>query len=385
MAYSLRNSNQKRQAEIDQGPKAKNQKSIGVEDNATNTEIITNICNEIIERIFDHLDPQSLLNVAGTCKRLQTIAAAKYGQKFSSSGIVLYLNSLYSWGSSCPKQGCQFDMHQNIHVYPLSTLPFLRYFGAHIPELFVQNNRNQNGLAARYINQYCADTLTMLKFLDNFKVAFTMENFPKPFKMVETVTLMNFAEQFSNFAYWFPSLRQLRFTCKWFDFDVCVFPHLEELYCASLQLYSNLERRKLERFVSANQHVRRLELDCEGTRFSSLLKMLSPRALISKYEIRSLSYNSKHVKRAQLLRFARVAHPLAAEIDFFIFLLKADDAIDLILRLNSLKYFRFRLKDIATYHYFVNRLRQAIGFPFVANLERTFLPNLSVVELTLNR
>lgn len=34
------------------------------------TKTITNICYDCLERIFDFLDLESLVNVAGTCKRL---------------------------------------------------------------------------------------------------------------------------------------------------------------------------------------------------------------------------------------------------------------------------------------------------------------------------
>lgn len=43
---------------------------------------ITNIYYDCLEQIFDFLDLESLLNVAGTCKRLQIAAAAKFTDQY---------------------------------------------------------------------------------------------------------------------------------------------------------------------------------------------------------------------------------------------------------------------------------------------------------------
>lgn len=43
---------------------------------------ITNIYYDCLERSFDYLDLESLLNVARTCKRLQIAAAAKFDDDF---------------------------------------------------------------------------------------------------------------------------------------------------------------------------------------------------------------------------------------------------------------------------------------------------------------
>lgn len=50
---------------------------------------ITDICFECLERIFDFLDLESLLNVADTCKRLQMVAATKYGNNYGGKTIFL--------------------------------------------------------------------------------------------------------------------------------------------------------------------------------------------------------------------------------------------------------------------------------------------------------
>lgn len=45
---------------------------------------------DYLERIFDFSDVESLLNVAGTCKRLQIVAAAKFGDEYVDKYFKLY-------------------------------------------------------------------------------------------------------------------------------------------------------------------------------------------------------------------------------------------------------------------------------------------------------
>lgn len=138
----------------------------------------------------------------------------------------------------------------------------------------------------------------------------------------------------------------------------------------------------MERFVRANHQVRFLELFIEKLSFSKLLEMISGHTLISKLRLIRTNPESKRVKRNLLMRFAR-EHRMVVELDFFQFLLKPDDVIAVIRELNSLKYFRFRLKDRTEYHHLVNRLQQVVGFICEAKLDEGFVS--TIVELKFNR
>lgn len=50
---------------------------------------ITDICYDCLERIFDLLDIENLMNVAGTCKWLRIQAAQKFGHDFGKKKIFL--------------------------------------------------------------------------------------------------------------------------------------------------------------------------------------------------------------------------------------------------------------------------------------------------------
>lgn len=108
--------------------------------------------------------------------------------------------------------------------------------------------------------------------------------------------------------------------------------------------------------------------------------MISRHTSISKLEVGRANFYSKHVKRAQILRFAN-KHRLLVELDFYAFLLKADDAVALIGRLSSLKYFRFRLKNMTEFLYLASQLH-VLGIIFYAHLRDKIT---TIVELHFNR
>lgn len=59
MADHLRNPNKRRQHENSHAPEPKDRKLNRDEVDTTDAEAFTNICNELIERIFEFLDPQN--------------------------------------------------------------------------------------------------------------------------------------------------------------------------------------------------------------------------------------------------------------------------------------------------------------------------------------
>lgn len=62
---------------------------------------------------------------------------------------------------------------------------------------------------ARYINQYCGETLSKIEFRYNW--VFRKDVFQKPFERVETVRLYeaHLENNLMNFVNWFPNFRRL--------------------------------------------------------------------------------------------------------------------------------------------------------------------------------
>lgn len=96
MAGKSSRSNRKRPLKSEQKPVVKRQKHEKCEESINYeaaTASITDICNELLDRIMDSLDIASLLNVADTCKRIRIAAAAKFGSKFGNKEVILHQDS----------------------------------------------------------------------------------------------------------------------------------------------------------------------------------------------------------------------------------------------------------------------------------------------------
>lgn len=174
------------------------------------TKSINNICYEVVENFFEFLDVESLLNVAGTCKRLQNAAVTKFSYDFGKMRTIIAMSYV---------RNAPFVRDRNIHVYGMKySLPFLRSFGAKISNLSIWNQFEPpvNTHLMRYllcmrlygyINKYCATTLTNLSIYDR---SFPMGIFAKPFTKVEkleifssslTDGLFNIGNIFPNLCY----------------------------------------------------------------------------------------------------------------------------------------------------------------------------------------
>lgn len=115
-------------------------------DNAKEAGAITNICFELLDRIFDSLDIESLLNAGSTCTRLQIAAAEKFTHKFGRN-----LTVLYPKGTNEGTKGVRLDTLVTL-VFGPTILPFLRCFGAHISKLRVEYPDN-------FLIQYIMNTV----------------------------------------------------------------------------------------------------------------------------------------------------------------------------------------------------------------------------------
>lgn len=121
-----------------------------------------NICYELLERILDELDLESLLDVAGTCKRFQTVAAAKFCSKYGRRKVIARSADVYGFVFDdliSEPYGSAAD--DPIYIMGLKKcLPFLRCFGAKISSLDVSGSwpQKEEIHLNRYINQYCYET-----------------------------------------------------------------------------------------------------------------------------------------------------------------------------------------------------------------------------------
>lgn len=243
---------------------------------------------DCLERIFDFLDLTSLLNVAQTCKQLQSAAATKFGHQYGHKTVYLYRiisNSLIRY-----QPGIQ--VYQSFSGYLRVNglefcYPFIRCFGAEITRLEVDYN---NVLDAHkhhlddYINQYCADTLVRFAFRNGH--AFANENFTKPFKHVEEVSTSycNFGASFMEFPNWFPNLQHLRIVRMVIDENAIAvrLPHLKQfdIYIVN-NTHTDFTTENVDRFFHANPQLETIEMYFCEFRLSELLNIMRENRMIS--------------------------------------------------------------------------------------------------------
>lgn len=345
MADQSRRSNRKRTLKSEQtAPVAKRQKQEKHERTGINGEAegpITNICNELIDRIFDFLDITSLLNVAGTCKRFQMAAFVNFGQKCATKKVHFIRDKQKLDGITV--------VRHTIEVVGLRcSLPFLRCFGAKISNVEVINankvaNKGDNHLE-RYINQYCAQTLVVLFFRH---WVFSGDNFSKPFQRVAALHIngSGVGKQFPSFAKLFPNLRHLDlYVSKKFigvNKAAVSFPRLYSLHVGLVESPGHLNSKCVTKLLHANPQLKHfaIRLNQHEKDFGQLLSMLSKNSALS---ILTICGTVNGVTNAAALYQLQKQHALFESLELQSFT-KLDDVLFVSRQLNFLKSFSFRL------------------------------------------
>lgn len=320
--------------------------------NTTDAKRITDICYDCLEPIFNFLDLGSLLNVAQTCKQLQIAAAVKFGHDFGKK--IIYLNVC---GRPAVKSGFIFELKTE-EVFGLkSSLAVLRCFGGKISYLSVhyKNPEPQNDYLIRYINQYCVDSLTEIRFTSK-KRTFLNESFPRPFKNVKQLTMQysSLGNQLPIIANWFPNLRHLKLYAVSVDKTCVYFPHLEKFTIGvNDKRRDYFSYKNVVDFLHANRQLPMLNIHYPGDiKPRTIFNVNSGNSFISKF---SLSWSDTNINMAEIIRFID-DHPTIVKLKLRNLTFKADDAIFLSRQLTSLKYFRFSLKNLVEFDHFLSQL-----------------------------
>lgn len=133
--------------------------------------------------------------------------------------------------------------------------------------MFTVVRGSQSDYLIRYLNQYCAETLTRIEFED--KHGFPIENSAKRFKNVTQVRISfsYLGAKPSNLITWFPNLSHLEMESIYFSYDgeetenalALSFPHLKHLTIAFKNQYKNcLNKRNTMKLLHANQQFQSL-------------------------------------------------------------------------------------------------------------------------------
>lgn len=310
---------------------------------------ITTICYDVLERIFDLLDVESLLNVADTCKRLQIAVKAKFGEMIEARDMPkscsIYSGTMYRAAGINTSKGY-------IQVTGLKfCLQFLRCFGEKVTRMDIEyeDNVKHSEHINRYINRYCCDSLAHVT-MDFKKTMLQNVPQPKPFKNVTYLSMSNFIagkNQLAHAVGRFPNLRA--FEIFYFDNEAAIdvtggvaFPQIEHL---TLCFYnSGWDSDELAAILSSNRHLKSLHLmDIVLLQLSDLLDMIEGYQSIVEIKIMN-DDNLDNGNDVELTRFAN-EHPTIENLNLKWYVFKADDAIKFIRQSsNALKKFAFRVE-----------------------------------------
>lgn len=308
---------------------------------------ITNIYYDCLERIFDELELEDLLMVAQTCKRLQIAAAAKFGDQYGKMKIYL----------------CPIGVITNVEVHRGNfvvvsnlemCLPFLRIFGAKISDLeaveWDDYAGEEHDHVARYVNQYCADTLESIEI--NSEKVISRNVVQKPFKNVGKVTLFGYnvsGNALLNLTDCFPNMHHLVLRYCRIDettsMNALFIPNLTHLYLCFDKERNDKERDDdvtqltIANALKANAHLPSLEIysPFELT-LSMLLDLIQHNPAITK--LATVEARCE-VTLNELNRLA-VEHPMIVELNLSGYGLNTDDAINFVGQMKSLKRIKFR-------------------------------------------
>lgn len=325
-------------------------------DNNDDIKSITNIYYDCLEIIFDFLDLEDLLNVALTCKRLQTAAAAKFGEICGDQNV-------YILPMEYGPNDARICMEENgIQVFTLRfCLPFLRCFGAKIVNLFAyyheaKDNANMN----HHISQYCAKTLKSISLMGIPEIL--ANTFTMPFERVENVSAAHtdFGRSLRYLGHLFPNVRDLELIFMSVDEDLTAdirFAHLENLSVMIDDVDFSL--KSLMYILHANPQLQYLQLNStnyEGLTFDDILTTIGRNPSLTKLKITN-GFGPKTINTNQndLMRFAS-EHPGTIELAIPRYLITPENAVIFINQLNQLKIFRFLINGLSNYDRLVSQL-----------------------------
>lgn len=367
----------------------KNGKSVETDNNPTNASqklngrggpekmTITNIYYDCLERIFDCLDFESLLNLADTCKRLQIGAAHYFGENFSEKCVIL---------DKVNPRGIVVNDGNIVCTRLKHSLALLRCFGSKITRLTVKTG--DIGYLEEYLFRFCGDALTKIFFVQQLP-AFQIENCQQPFKNVETILVRNVVlkDQLAGIAHCFPFLNHLRVVDVSFDADFVgvQLPHLKSLYFQDSRDKNDIMEKDLINFLRVNPHLKILTIRLnKKVAPSKLLETICGNSSIC-YLIVSAGVGInmnviEPMNAVQLTRFAN-EHPSIVKLYLPKYRFMADDAIAFIRQLKSLNSFVFSMHGHSEYDRFVNQLDEK----WKVNLCNVFVDfDVRWVEITLS-
>lgn len=326
---------------------------------------IIDLSNECLERIFKRLNLRSLFNIAIANEWLRPTASYVYKQNFGAFTVIVCAHSTPANSDSrCFPRLIKGNDY--ISVNGLKTcLLYLRCFGASINDLDIRYN-GQNMVKPieylqEYVNTYCTENLVRISF--SAMPTTVIEHFCKPFVNVEEVNVhgSELAQQFADFPKWFPNVRRLKLSRTSVDhrFSGVTFQHLNHLDFDFKKFdgFLALSETSAGYLLRSNRQLHSLHVSAIPEHGEDILIMIKDHKLISELVIWP---NSDQPLVANALQMQRIVneHSGLIVLDLVNFKLTADTAVALVRQLNSLKSFRFKIKNSLEYEHLKKQSRK---------------------------
>lgn len=232
----------------------------------------TDINHDCLQSIFEYLTFEDLLNISDTTKCLRKVAGLIYYREYRNKKVVFIEARHFECRS--------FQVHDDcLDIQDLKTsLQVLRCFGDLIPKILFYSRGDAYHYGKRlypdltpyvlnYVNEYCADSLTSIKFQGGLKDIKLTNYFTKPFKNVEKVVIKhcNLLES-TDLSKLFPRMRHL--SCVGFMSTSCIakhFPHLEYLDVEIWQRRESIESKmEIKSVLQLNPQLKSLRICSPG-------------------------------------------------------------------------------------------------------------------------
>lgn len=333
---------------------------------------ITDLNDDCLMKCFNHLDLASLFHAAVANEYLRPAANAVYKRKFGGKKVQIKGEQFPFWlfaandtTLSLGLKSAPYEFDGCIQVCGLRTcLQFLRCLGASIDHLtigYLQWDDKEYDYIHQYINKYCAETLTSIVFQDKSNHA--IDHFEKAFVNVQSVAVYhsNLAMQLRSFAKWFPNMQSLELRdVKMLDHTMKMpFQQLEDLRININGGRCGLTKRMAARIFHLSpklQHLKVRVFGRQGIALSTLLNIIEVNQNVCDLQV-SMEKHTMKVLPWDVERLVN-EHPSLIELDLTGHKFKADDAVMVIQKLQSLQKFSFQLENARVYGEFVAQVKK---------------------------
>lgn len=331
-------------------PSAKRQRQQLIEEPADILKI-TDLNDDCLEKIFDYLSLEELLNVADANKWLYVASASVYRRKFGQNKVILF--ELIANKTGYIRMGYQ----STVIVGLKECLRFMRCFGPLISKLrvnYFRSSRKDYSYLDRYVNEFCAETLASIEYYQ--KPTSLMDIPEKPFTKTKNLLIKysNLGNSLGEIVRWFPNLHSMQLLLNRID-GSSIEMNLPNLNLLQVRINSTnkyrIGHKNIAQAVHLNPQLRSLtigELGRSQFPFKYILEIASMNPKITTLNVvpfkTSLNVVPGIIIKEEILDLV-MALPLIEHLNLYPYCFQSDYVIEFITRAKHLKKFIFCIAE----------------------------------------